>query len=131
MSSTTPVPGFNGTAIHAGQPGNAELVDTTKDNDSELLSSEPSNHSLFFPSTETTDTAPWIDVGEGVEPLPLQFRGEEREQFRQGGHRLGHMDWGVVNQLYGPRVRYPVGEAPARWGCSEVDAAETEAWVPD
>ena len=128
MSSTTHTPGFDGPAIHTGQPGNMELVDTTMDNNSELLSAEPSNHSPLFPSTETVDTAPWIEVGGGAELLPLQFKGGERARGAGGGHRIRHTDWGFVNQLHGPRLQYPAEELPKRWGWSKVEAAGTEVW---
>ena len=127
MSSATHTPGFNGPAIHAGQPRNAELVDNTKDNSSELLSVEPSNHSPFSPYIETTDTIPWIDVGEGVEFPPPQFGGGESKRGRGRPPGWTH-DLRFVNQLYGPRLRYHTEEAPVRWGWSKVEAPGMEAW---
>ena len=120
MSSTTHTPGFDGPAIHTGQPGNMELVDTTMDNNSELLSAEPSNHSPLFPSTETVDTAPWIEVGGGAELLPLQFKGG-REQEGPGeatgsDTRIGVLSINSMDQGYNTQQKnYPRDGDGVRW----------------
>ena len=64
MNATTHRTGSNGPAIHTGQRRNEGLVNTTEDNNSELLSVKPSNPSPLFSSSETSDTAPLIDKEE-------------------------------------------------------------------
>ena len=59
MSWITRTSGSNGPVLNTGRTGNAELVDTAVDNNSELLSANPSNHPQIPSHLEITDTTHW------------------------------------------------------------------------
>ena len=105
MSSNTPISGSNGPAFHVGQPRNAELVDTAGDNNSELLSANPSNHTPISPYIEITDTALWVPMGGGRQ-APAQSTGGESK--RPIGEEIGPMP--IVVEHLGSDLHYPEEE---------------------
>ena len=124
MNLTTCTSSSNGPALHAGQPVNAESVDTAGDNDSELLSANPSNHSSVPPSLEITDTAHWALMG-GRCRAPAQPTWGQVKMPR--GEEICPVPF-VVEHL-GPELCYPEEETSDSTSQRMMETIGTQAWV--